>query len=205
MKYIENVLIVTLFFVCLAGISQEFDRMNLLVENHGALTDDLANGLFRVQNRVRDPITGKLTDKWVSGIVDSFGNTIIELGKYGYDIRYLNEGLISVQKDGKTGVVDLNGQLVIPTVYDDVDRGVGLFSHGTAVVRKNGKLGIIDKTGKIIIPPTYDLLEDPVPPRYNKEGSPHPGGTGYPKGEGKKMAGPTWTEGIYFDSAVNGL
>ena len=57
-----------------------------------------------------------------------------------------------VDKKGKFGYIDKNGNEVIPCKYDDA---WGL-SEGLAGVKINGKYGFIDKNGKEVIPCKYD-------------------------------------------------
>ena len=58
-----------------------------------------------------------------------------------------------MQKDGKWGVIDRNGDAVVPPQWDDVR----YFSEGLAQVEKAGKYGFIDRTGKEVAPPQWDL------------------------------------------------
>ncbi len=55
------------------------------------------------------------------------------------DISYFREGLAKVNKDGKWGFINKEGEIVIPPQFDEaVD-----FSEGLARVEKDGKWGII--------------------------------------------------------------
>jgi|GEM_PF-2292521 len=78
-----------------------------------------------------------------------------------------NEGLATIEKDGKCGFIDETGNIIIPLEYD-ADR-YSYFSEGLALVytgghymnvsqrvMEGGKCGFIDKTGKIAIPLIYD-------------------------------------------------
>ena len=67
--------------------------------------------------------------------------------------------MIAVQKGEKQGFININGELVVPCIYD----AVGDFYDGLAWVGINQKpdswdlkFGFIDKTGKEIIPCIYD-------------------------------------------------
>jgi len=51
--------------------------------------------------------------------------------------------LSRVQKKGKYGFVNQQGNEVIPLIYDYIDN----FSEGLAEVRKNSKWGLVDKKG----------------------------------------------------------
>lgn len=56
-----------------------------------------------------------------------------------------------VKIDGKWGLIDAKGTVIVQPVYDVV----GDYDDQYAVVQKDGKTGLIDKTGKMIIPTKY--------------------------------------------------
>jgi len=56
-----------------------------------------------------------------------------------------------VKIDGKWGLIDDKGTVIVQPVYDVV----GDYDEDYAVVQKAGKTGLIDKTGKVIIPAEY--------------------------------------------------
>lgn len=71
-------------------------------------------------------------------------------------LEQINEGLISVRKNGCWGYVDYQGQTVIPLKYTYAD----MFNQGLAVVRDtNYKYGLIDKEGNAVAPCIYDDIE----------------------------------------------
>ena len=90
----------------------------------------------------------------------------------GYQyVGCLKDGLAGVGKDTsqgiKTGFVDAQGKLVIPTIYetmntvdDSPEKLVPEFAEGIAAVNKNmptgTKYGYIDKTGKTVIDFNYE-------------------------------------------------
>lgn len=67
---------------------------------------------------------------------------------------YFSEGLAMVEKDGKWGMIDEKGKLVIPYKYDFI---FGFFD-GTCKVVNESKQGLIDKTGAEIIPIEYKII-----------------------------------------------
>lgn len=67
---------------------------------------------------------------------------------------YPNKKLHTIQKDGKWGVTDASGNLVVKCEYDIATE---LNEYGFAGVKKDGKWGVIDETGKVIVEPTYEL------------------------------------------------
>ena len=61
-------------------------------------------------------------------------------------------GLAWVMKDNKVGIIDKDGEYVIPMEYDSI----GEFYENIAVVGIDEKHGFVDTEGKIILRPTYD-------------------------------------------------
>ncbi len=61
---------------------------------------------------------------------------------------------ILVDKKGKVGYADSNGNEVIKCMYESAMP----FSDGVAIVTKSGKSGIIDKTGKVLLPLKYNSI-----------------------------------------------
>jgi hypothetical protein len=62
-------------------------------------------------------------------------------------------GLAAVQKDGKWGFIDVNGDEIVPLIYDRVCD----FTYGDfVVIELDGKMGYVHKSGKVIVEPMYD-------------------------------------------------
>ncbi len=73
---------------------------------------------------------------------------LIALGMQGQDLK------IIVDKKGKVGYADQNGNEVIKCQYE----GAQPFSDGVAIVSKSGKSGIIDSKGTVILPLKYSQI-----------------------------------------------
>lgn len=63
------------------------------------------------------------------------------------------------KKDGKYGLVDKNGIVIVDYIYDDATEQN---DYGYAAVKSNGKWGAIDQTGKVVVSPSYDLAQNTV-------------------------------------------
>lgn len=75
--------------------------------------------------------------------------------KGSYDYVYSESGgLRKVEKNGKKGFIDANGNEVVPPVYDYIYSE----SDGLYKVEKDGKKGFINKEGKVVIPVKYDYI-----------------------------------------------
>lgn len=63
------------------------------------------------------------------------------------------QNAIKVQKDGKYGMINIEGKEILPCEYDD------LYSlkntDNSILIEKDGKIGLVDSTGKVIIEPQY--------------------------------------------------
>lgn len=65
-------------------------------------------------------------------------------------------GLAPVSKDGQFGLIDLEGNVIIPFIYESIVMStVNAYS-----VSVNGKWGFITKSNQILIPIVYDLISD---------------------------------------------
>lgn len=101
--------------------------------------------LFRVQN-----------DKELWGLYDHSGRVVVAC-QYDY-IGYPHNGLATVKKGGRTGVIDSRGREVIPVAE-------GRFGGKTPypqtrnlfVLEKGGRVGAVDSLGNTVIPFEYDF------------------------------------------------
>lgn len=65
-------------------------------------------------------------------------------------IGYLSNERFLVLKDDKVGFIDINGDIVVPCIYDNYTHDD--FSEGRCIVYKDEKVGMIDLEGNVIIP-----------------------------------------------------
>ncbi|MDD3138205.1 MAG: WG repeat-containing protein [Lachnospiraceae bacterium] len=108
------------------------------------------------------------------GFIDKTGNVVIPMiydsissstvswgdGSTGTGSRKspgFSEGLVSVQKDGKWGVIDRLGNTIIPFKYD---LPVGSFHNGLASYSSGTKSGFVNSSGKVVVPAKYDYVAD---------------------------------------------
>ncbi|MFN8577595.1 MAG: WG repeat-containing protein [Candidatus Sericytochromatia bacterium] len=70
--------------------------------------------------------------------------------------KTFKEGLLGLRINSRYGFVDINGNLVIPDMYEDVKD----FSDGLAGVKTPNKWGFIDKNWNVIIKPQYDYVSN---------------------------------------------
>lgn len=88
-----------------------------------------------------------------TGVVDAKKKcSIIKPGQYD-DVGYFsNNGYIRVEKNGKYGFVDYNGNEVIKTHYDEIDDEIIWDTNGFIAVQESGNWGLIDIHDNIVIP-----------------------------------------------------
>ena len=88
------------------------------------------------------------------GIVDKKGNII---GGRMYDGVYNYEkGYMIVENDKKVGMINTQGQLIIPPIYYELDH----FENGLAkCVTTDGLHGFIDMSGNVVIKPFFEWAE----------------------------------------------
>lgn len=76
----------------------------------------------------------------------------------GYRILYEDEeGVFLAEKHGKRGLIDYDGEILVPAKYEDVC--FDNLGNGDFFIKKKGKWGIMDDKGKIILPCEYDYIE----------------------------------------------
>lgn len=83
-------------------------------------------------------------------LIDKSGNIICNLNCesfYGFN----DDGLATIEQDGKYGKIDSLGKVVISAKYENL----GVFRNDLAYARLNGKWGLIDRNGKEVVHPIY--------------------------------------------------
>lgn len=74
-----------------------------------------------------------------------------------YDILYpFNNGLARVKSQGKWGYINMEGDLIIPLIYQDARE---FSDNGLAAVLKNDKWGFINNIGETVIPFNWDGVD----------------------------------------------
>lgn len=83
-------------------------------------------------------------------INDSFEEIRIYPEETGF--KLIKNGYVVVKKNGKYGLIDTKGNIVLDMQYDDLDP----FIEDLALAKKNNKYGFLDKDKNIAIPFEYD-------------------------------------------------
>lgn len=85
------------------------------------------------------------------------------------DLMY-EKTTLKYEKDGKFGIIDIDGNKITNAIYDDID--TLQFKEGELLVKEEGKYGVINIKGVTLVKPQYDGINAD---RYYEEG------TGYKK------------------------
>ena len=64
-----------------------------------------------------------------------------------------NQNVLKIQKEGKYGLINLEGKEILPAEYDEITELPGV--ENTILISKDGNYGIVNEEGKIIIEPQY--------------------------------------------------
>lgn len=70
---------------------------------------------------------------------------------------WFEENTLKVQKDGKFGLINLDGKEILPCEYDSITTLKGI--KNSIIVKKDSKVGLVNTDGTIIVPVEYsDIL-----------------------------------------------
>lgn len=122
-----------------------------IFNSHGKKVVEAA---FEAANDNFRPIPVKLNSKW--GIVGENGYILPCEYDTEFNLNPKYPGLIYVLKNGKSGLIDTTGKIIIPCKYDKINS----LSKGRLTYMNNKKMGIDSENGKVIIPAEYDWLSE---------------------------------------------
>lgn len=90
-----------------------------------------------------------------AGLYAYDGKVIINPAEYD-DMLVYNDGLCAVAKDSLWGLIDLDGKVIMPCKYQDIN----LYKSDEHIVVTNvhGKDGLTDRAGNVICEPKYDYI-----------------------------------------------
>lgn len=108
-------------------------------------------------------------------VYDLQGNVVFETGNWDIYSDFYGDYAVIRHSDGKLGVVDRSGNIILPCEYDEIDYYDGLFHCGYQVVVKDGKLGYVDLNGNVTAECKYsesifDVTASPLSSLKDMEG-----------------------------------
>lgn len=71
---------------------------------------------------------------------------------------YMRKNMLVVSRDGKKGIINLNGRQIIDYSYEDIK--ITPLQDDVIVAQKNGKWGMLNSAGAIRIDFIYDQIRD---------------------------------------------
>lgn len=70
---------------------------------------------------------------------------------------WFEENVLKVQKEGKFGLIGINGNEILPCEYDSITTMKGI--KNSIIVKKDGNVGIVNSDGSIIVPVQFAEVE----------------------------------------------
>ena len=100
---------------------------------------------------------GYMNEKGIKVIPEQFeiGATFKVNGEYDFSDKEFSNGYVVVEKDGKFGLMDKAGKMVLPYKF----QALGKYSEGLLPAKKDSLFGFIDLTGNWVIKPAYKSAE----------------------------------------------
>lgn len=70
---------------------------------------------------------------------------------------WYEENVLRIKKNGKYGLIDLNGKELLPAEYDEITVLEGI--ENSLIIKKDGKVGLVNDTGSVIIDANYKEIK----------------------------------------------
>lgn len=120
----------------------DFQNTQILPFRFWVIEPDYSSAIYVTRDSLR---------QWAA--FDSSGKLIAD----GYDkMEHYNEWIILIKCQGKWGVIDSRGKIILPTIYDSIDH---FLQHNSIALKKDGKWGLADERGSVIVPCVYDKIK----------------------------------------------
>ena len=74
------------------------------------------------------------------------------------DNVWYEQNILRIKKNGKYGLIDLNGKEILPAEYDEITVLEGI--ENSIIVKKDGLVGLANDNGSIIAEPTYSQIKN---------------------------------------------
>ncbi len=91
------------------------------------------------------------------GLIDTMGNVIVE-PQYGQAWIATSKNIVSAKRNGKYGILDENGKIIQPFVYDELE--CISYNGGSFLLKRKNKFSYANNEGKIISSREYDFGEN---------------------------------------------
>ncbi len=87
-------------------------------------------------------------------LINTYSKEYISLETFD-NIKYITENFLRIEKDAMFGVIDLQGNIIIPLKYNSITSN----KQQLFIVETNGKYGILNKKGVVITQPIFETIE----------------------------------------------
>ncbi|AYN00916.1 WG repeat-containing protein [Chryseobacterium sp. 3008163] len=146
----------------------KIERTNLFSvsqKNKFGIIDEKGKIKIPVQYKIIYPLYDKFDDEELrkknlfiaDGKVINSNNHVLIDGYNSMTPIFNNHNFLSVSKNKKFGIIDINKKIILPLEYDEISNWTEYGPRHSKFIIKNGKTGLIDhETFKITIPPIYD-------------------------------------------------
>ncbi len=128
-------------------------NINALEAKKGNETTIFSSDMKKIST-VSDAIVENIKEKYAVIYSDEAKLYIDENGNEISNTKIFDNTLYSIQKDGKWGFQDKNGNIKVDCIYDMVTE---INEYGFAGIKKDGKWGVIDKEGNVILEPNFEI------------------------------------------------
>lgn len=139
-------------------VSLRLGDSSCIIDRHNKTLLPWRYGTFE-ENGYSDIFIFKSPDRTYA-VLDTFGREIIPLGKYRIEPFRSNKNVLIVSSYVKWGVIDKQGKILVPLIYDGVFTSSNYDSvDNYFVVELNKKRGLVDIKGNLIIPFLYNNIK----------------------------------------------
>ncbi len=129
-----------LYYLSLAEVQAYPDLSKLAENNEWDVHDIIGNNA--------EELSGGLSELNYSGLTPVLSGVKADSIQY-YDFKETRSYSV-IERDGKFGLIDYNGKIILQPTYDNIFRGSGWFYEYLICADKDGNYsGIIDKNGKV--------------------------------------------------------
>lgn len=147
----------------------KYDDVGIFSEGLASVEKNNKSGFINIQGKIVIPFEYDRPSRFSDGLarvridgryifIDKTGTKVLDVDRY-YNLNPFSysevfmDGFALVEKESKQGLINKQGELVVPVEYDLIDLP---FSEGLVVIKKNNKYGFLNKQGQEVVPPKYD-------------------------------------------------
>ncbi|TDO93997.1 WG repeat-containing protein [Flavobacterium sp. 245] len=136
------------------------EKGEIIIEPKFDYTSGFSNQVCGVTNKLSEinfEYNGEIYFHTASTIINREGDILfpfkkyVTIDKYSEDVAFCYD-----EKLRRHGVIDKNGEEIIPFIFSTSEIEYSFFSNGLARIKRDGKYGFINKNNEVVIPFDYD-------------------------------------------------